>query len=97
MIKTINAIAIDGTLPHLTFILDIDPKTGLLRNQRESLKAGDDSFEGEALDFHRRLREGFLETARTVKEPCVILDANRAAEVVSKEALAILKHAFGIK
>ncbi len=40
--------------PHLTVLLDVDPEVGLTRFE------GADRIEAEPLEFHRRVREGFL-------------------------------------
>ena len=43
--------------PHLTVLLDVDPEVGLARFE------GADRIESEPLEFHRRVRQGFLDLA----------------------------------
>lgn len=43
--------------PHLTVLLDVDPEVGLTRFE------GADRIEAEPLEFHRRVRQGFLDLA----------------------------------
>jgi dTMP kinase len=73
--------------PELTIIFDLDPELGLERaRQRDPGKhaAGRaDRFERQGLDFHRRLRAGFLEIARLEPERCIVVDAARPKHEVA--------------
>lgn len=89
-IKEIERISINGFKPDLTFILDIDVQTGLDRsNSRLSTEnAGDnteDRFERLDIDFHERLREGFLSIARKNESRCYILNASQSIDHLSDE------------
>lgn len=65
----------------LILLLDIDPVIGLARKDR------DNRFEREDLEFHGRVRAGYLEMARTdVEKKWVVIDANQPPETV--QALA---------
>ena len=59
-IARLNSWATDGREPDLTILLDMDPAEGLSRRARSA-----DRLEAEPLDFHRRVRAGFLELARS--------------------------------
>lgn len=65
IVKQINNIATGGLEPDLTFILDIDVKTGLQRSTKRLDDADDteDRFERMDLAFHDRIRQGFLDIA----------------------------------
>lgn len=75
----------DGFLPDLTFILDIDPEIGLARagKRNTSTASGEDRFESHGLVFHRKVREGFLETARDGARQVELLDATQSVEALS--------------
>lgn len=75
--------AVVGDLrPQLTVIFDVDPVLGLERaRHRDPGKA--DRFERMDVDFHRRLREGFLAIARREPERCVVIDASQPKDDVS--------------
>ena len=95
----INEIAINGCLPDLVFILDLDPKLGLTRNKHQNSSSeskGPDAFEEEDLAFHTRIREGFLNIAKSRSERFVILDASKNPEEVWSEARAVLAKFFGL-
>lgn len=70
--------------PDLTFILDIDPKIGVMRSQK---RVGNDEqrFEDMDLSFHRNLREGFLQIAKSDPQRCIVVNADQTIENVHKE------------
>jgi dTMP kinase len=76
--------AIVGTArPQLTIVFDVDPILGLQRaRQRDPGKA--DRFERKGLEFHQRLRAGFLEIARAKPERCIVVDAAGAKDDVAR-------------
>jgi dTMP kinase len=64
VIRTLNDRATGGLGPDLTILLDMeDVAAGLRRaverNEQEGLSGLEDRFEGEAVEFHRRVREGY--------------------------------------
>ncbi len=67
LLKSLNRLATGGVTPDLTILLDLPPEVGLERSKaldKAEAKQGEgDRFEQEDIDFHRRLREGFLELA----------------------------------
>src|SRR5262249_31988834 len=62
-IRDLNALATGGLVPDLTLVLDLEPAVGMARIRDRRL----DAFEKMDLAFHRRVREGYLEIARTDK------------------------------
>jgi dTMP kinase len=72
-IAELNMLATGGVLPDLTLVLDLDPVAGMQRIRGRAL----DAFEKMDLAFHRRVREGYLEIARSDKSRVAVLDAGR--------------------
>jgi dTMP kinase len=70
-IGELNALATGGLMPDLTLLLDLDPVAGMRRIAGRPL----DAFERMDLDFHRRVREGYLEIARADKRRVLVFDA----------------------
>ncbi len=70
-IATVNRIATTGLQPDLVLLLDMDPSRAL---QRKRLPR--DRFEHEVLEFHERVRHGYLEMARAEPARWVVLDAS---------------------
>jgi dTMP kinase len=69
--------------PDLTFILDIDPRDGLMRTHKRG--AAENRFEKFDAGFHARLRKSFLQIAREEPDRCIVVDAARAQDVVAAE------------
>ena len=64
-IRAMERIIVGDTKPDLTFILDVPAKEGMRRAEKRRGDGSADRFEGEALAFHERLRDGFLTLAPT--------------------------------
>lgn len=82
-IGELNLLATGGVLPDLTLVLDLDPVVGMQRIRGRAL----DAFEKMDLAFHRRVREGYLEIARSDKSRVVVLDAGRDPEVLHADVV----------
>ncbi len=83
-IEVANKAATSGLVPDLTFLIDLDPETGLRRALSRIAEEGgprEDRFEKETLDFHRRVREGYLAIAR--REPERVYVINGSGEIPS--------------
>jgi dTMP kinase len=78
----LNEWATGGVEPDLTILLDLPPVEGLSRRS-----ASADRLEAEPLDFHERVREGFLAQAGQAPERYLVLDATRP----SAELSAVIK------
>src|SRR5262249_51580490 len=66
LLAELNRLATDSMIPDLTIVLDLPVETGLERT-RARMKGAvrrPDRFEGEAAEFHRKVRDGFLAIAR---------------------------------
>ncbi len=95
MLQRLNQVASGGITPDLTFLLDCPVGLGLSRTvrRRESQESGsrrEDRFEGEKLEFHQRVRNGFLELARTEPGRIYVLDASRSVQDVHEEVRRIV-------
>ncbi len=90
LLRSLNDIASQGIKPDLTFLFDCPVEIGLSRTaQRQSQAitgAGrEDRFEREKVEFHERVREGFLELARAEPHRFRIIDATRSVEEIARE------------
>ena len=83
--------------PDLTIILDIPDDVGLARaGKRESAEgAGEDRYERMGQDFHRRLRDGFMDIARRNPERCTVIDADQTPEDVHRVILNLIELRLG--
>ncbi len=78
--------------PNLTFLLDIDVKTGLERSfkKAEQMTNKELRFENAALAFHERLRNGYLELAQKEPERFIVINAADTVENVHREIITRL-------
>jgi len=88
LLAALERVAIDGTMPALTLIFDLDPAEGLSRAAARRASQAADRFEREALDLHRRRREAYLAIARAEPQRCIVIDASPAAAVVEERVRA---------
>ncbi|HAY14511.1 MAG TPA: dTMP kinase [Fimbriimonadaceae bacterium] len=79
LLRKLNALATQGNSPTLTFLLDLDPAIGLGR-------AKGDRMDREPLEFHQRVREGFLTESQRDPHRWVTLDASQPADQVAERA-----------
>ena len=56
---------------------------------------GYDRFEGEQVDFHRRVREGFLAIARAEPARVTVIESTRELAVVSTDILIAVERLVG--
>lgn len=79
--------------PDLTVILDLAVEEGLRRASSRSTQpdiGAEDRYERMDLDFHQRVRQGFLSIAAAEPERCAVVDATPAAELVHKRIVAVV-------
>jgi dTMP kinase len=95
LLRGLNDMASQGVKPDLTFLFDCPVEIGLSRTvQRQSKAAAaqnrEDRFETERVEFHQRVRAGFLALARSEPQRFRIIDAARSAEQVTQEIKNII-------
>ncbi|HCL00285.1 MAG TPA: dTMP kinase [Candidatus Marinimicrobia bacterium] len=80
-IHRLNCVATKSLKPDLTFILDISLEERKNRLGEKVL----DRLEQENLEFHKRVRKGFIQMANHEPERMVLIDGNRSVIEQSKE------------
>ncbi len=101
--------AIEETWPHLTIVLDVPVSAGLERtkrpaNQRRGDASGDrhptlfhdvhpDAMESRPMDFHKKVRELFLELPGYYPAPVAIVDGVGTVEEVQARVMEAIAHA----
>lgn len=91
-IEEIHARTMGNVKPDLTFLLDLPVEDGLRRalKRMENHSVKEDRFEKEALDFHRRVREGYLILARNELRRIIVLDGTKEEKTLHREILTHL-------
>jgi dTMP kinase len=87
LLKKLNKIATAGLIPDKTLLVDLDPEVAL---NRITAERGANRLDQEPLEFHRRVREGFLAEARLNPDRFVVLDGEQSPEALVQNALDAL-------
>ncbi len=93
LIKKLNKILFDDFLPDLTILLDLPVQHGLQRNQKIKKM---DRFEMEDIDFHNKVRQGYLEIAGTEPQRFIILDATESFQEIAEKIYRKVKSTFNL-
>jgi dTMP kinase len=85
VVTTLDRMACQGLTPDLTFLIDIDTETSVQRALGRNANAPCDEsrFEQEHGDFHRRVREGYLEIHRNDPRRVKLIDGRRAPDQIA--------------
>ena len=78
----LNQLAFQGIEPNLTFFIDIPPETVPKRTQLR----GQDFFDREPLEYHRKMREGYLGLAE--KRKWIIIDGTQTIQAIHRTIIA---------
>ena len=91
MVQAVNETAKRGVDPDITFLLDLPVEKGFARKKGEEL----DRFEREEVDFHERVREGYLSLAYEEPERWMIIDAtldkNDISEIIWEKVQTLIQ------
>jgi dTMP kinase len=93
LIDELNLISTQGLRPELTILFDLESSDGLARLH----PGGHDRLEREALDFHLRVRQGYLALAKEEPKRWRSLDASKPMSLVQTELRKILLDNLGAK
>lgn len=81
-IHSLNNIATSGLKPDLTFVFDIDVETSQSRVGKEK-----DRMESAGVEFFERVRQGFLEIAKSEPERVKVIDSTQTIEEIHKQVI----------
>ncbi len=88
-INMLNNIATNWKKPDLTFVFDIDVETSMQRVGKEK-----DRMESAGIDFHNRVRKGYLELAKQEPNRIKVLDASKSIDEIHKNIIEIINKSF---
>lgn len=83
-INMLNNIATSGRKPDLTIVFDIDVETSMKRVGTQK-----DRLESAGVEFHNRVRNGYIEIAHQEPERVKVVDASKLIENIHKDVIAI--------
>ncbi|SDL21289.1 dTMP kinase [Maridesulfovibrio ferrireducens] len=86
LLRELNEVAVSGCWPDLTILLDIEPELGLkratTRNLDENKIQEEGRFEAESIEFHSRVREGYLTWAALNNERIFVINADQTPDEI---------------
>jgi dTMP kinase len=83
LIERFNTFAIDGCVPDITFVLDVDAATAESRMQRTLRKT--DRMEQQPAEFYDRVRGGYRQLALQEPDRIVLIHAAQDPDVIENE------------
>ena len=83
--KMLNKIATSGVIPDLTFVFDIDVETSMARVGKNK-----DRMESAGIEFHERVRKGYLEIAKQEPERVKVINSKGSIENIFEEVKKIM-------
>ena len=98
VLKQLYQIVAGDFKPDLTIILDMDPEIGMQRSfaKAETMAVKELRFESRQLEFHRNLRQGFLEIAKREPTRCAVVNANQSIENLHQDIVRVITEKLGI-
>jgi dTMP kinase len=95
ILRELNRLAAGGVKPDLTLLFDCATELGLSRAtsrlaQQDARAGREDRFESEKVEFHERVRAGFLALARAEPKRFRIIDASRSVAEVSQDVKSLI-------
>lgn len=85
-INMLNELAVNGVHPDLTIVFDIDTETSM-----ERVGAEKDRLESAGIEFHKRVRNGYLEIAKKNSQRIKVVDASQTIEDVQRDVIKIVE------
>ena len=96
LLKNLNDLASNRLRPDLTIVLDCPVETGPARTRaRMGSAVRSDRFEGEEIQFHQRVRNGFLAIAAAEPGRVTAIDADREPAIVTAQILELVNRRTG--
>jgi dTMP kinase len=90
-VRALIRYATGGLIPDLSILLDLDVEVGLKRKQKDSEWNRMDAL---TVDFHRRVRAGYLQMVKQEPARWVLVDASQVWEKVHEDLRVVLLSAL---
>lgn len=98
-LRRINEMATGGLAPDLTLLMDLPVAVGLeragLRNQRQGTVLSEGRFDAESVDFHERVRQGYLALAEEEPQRIARINAEQRPEDMLLQCLSAVEDYLG--
>lgn len=94
IIDILNNKATGGLLPDITVLMDCEEDVGIkraLERNKDSSQEDQGRFEKEKMEFHHRVRQGYLTLADKNQDRFIVIDAAKPVDEVEKDIIRALK------
>ena len=91
VVENINAYAIEGLRPDITFFLKLDPEKGM---KRKNEQAELDRIEAEGVMFQKRIYSAYLNLAKKNKDRIKVISADRSVEDIHEDIVREIETVF---
>jgi dTMP kinase len=99
-LASLNAFATGGLWPDMTLLLDVPVELGLARagerHREEGTEISEGRFEAERMEFHQRVRAGYLELAAKHPRRYAVVDASAPTDAVLRQALGLVRERLAL-
>lgn len=92
-VMSINAFAIENTMPDLTFFLDLSPEEGMKRISSRTRES--DRLDQEKITFHQKVYEGYKIVNEMFKDRIIVIDASQTRDAIAEEIADIILKKLG--
>lgn len=90
LIKEIVQLATDGLMPDLTLLFDLSVAESAVRTRRRVASKNSDRLDSEDAEFHRRVRNAYLEIAKAEPERFRVIDAGGSVQETHEAVMNIV-------
>jgi dTMP kinase len=100
LVERLNRLSSQGIKPEVTFLLDCPSDVGLkraLKRNRSLKKEKEERFEREKIQFHHRVRRGYLSLAKKEPHRVKVIDTRQGEEKVYQRIRQIVDGLIGFK
>jgi dTMP kinase len=100
LIRQLNQLAAGNCRPDLTLLFDLPVAIGLgraLQRESDQQDCSEGRFERETLDFHQRIKDGYLALAGAEAERFRIIDADKTVAQISRQITDIVETFLQVK
>lgn len=87
-LKTLHKNLFGTNKPDITFVFDLDPAIGISRSLQR--RTSETRFEQMHLDFHQRMRQGYLAISKEDPVRCHLIDASQTKESIHQQIITQL-------
>jgi dTMP kinase len=94
-VRSLVNYATGGLMPDLTILLDIDVEAGLKRKTQNGVEWN--RLDAYTVEFHQRVRAGYLEMVRQEPGRWLVVDASREWNAVQEELRKVIEKKLGEK